>query len=132
SLPVVLQIPREDLDRNVRVGRQRVRVLRRVRRRIVDVVGRVLRERPLSERRLRVVAFERNVAEIEPHLPLMTAAPGVHEVREIVLQLPATLRTHLRVAAAADRDRWVLKYGSAVRQPRGEVAWLPVAMTVRR
>ena len=36
-----------------------------IRRRIGGVVGHVLRERPAAERRVRVVAFERDVAEVD-------------------------------------------------------------------
>ena len=50
GLPIVLQVARIDLDRNVGVGRQRVGVARRPRRPIVRVVGHVAWKVPVAER----------------------------------------------------------------------------------
>ena len=131
-LPVILDVAGVHLHRDVRVGRQRVRVQSRPRRAIVGVVRRVFRERPAAERRAGVVAFERDVAEVESQLPLVRPSEGVRQVREVVFQLPARLRTHLRVAAAPNRNRGIGEDGRAQRQPRCEVPRRPVAMTVRR
>ena len=130
-LPVVLQVAREHSDRNVRVGRQRVRVLGWPGRAIVRVVRRVLRERPAAERRLGVVTLERHVAEIEAHLPLVGAAAAAHEIGKVVFQLPSAFRSHLRVAAAADENRRIAENRRADRQARGEVAGRVVAVRVR-
>ena len=62
----------------------------------------------------------------------MRAAPALHQVREVVLDLPARLGAHLRVAAAADGDRRVGEDRRAQRQPRREVAGRPVAVAVGR
>ena len=131
ACPVVLGVDRKVMDRNAVKHRLPLGVLDRVGVRVVGIEGLVGVEVEPAGISADAVRREVDPVVVHPELDLVIAAHPLGEPGEVVLELPAGLRTHL-VVAGAHPEGGPADVRFAQRQPLGvEVAGVPGTVAER-